>query len=368
MSAAGGALAAVLAVDGGNSKTDVALIGQDGSVLAAVRGGPSNHQIIGIDRACAVLVELVREAAGQAGLPAAGQVAAHTSACLAGADLPVEEADLGRLVQSFGWSPSNSVVNDTFAVLRAGLADDRPHWGIGVVCGAGINCVGVGPDGAVFRFLALGELSGDWGGGGEIGPQALWWAMRAEDGRGPETALRTAVPAHFGLQRVEDVVVGMHLGKIGYEERHRLVPVLFEVAERGDQVARDVLARQAEEICLMAEVAARNLGLAGAGPVRAARWSTPSTAGRSGAGGTAGVAAGTGGGPVPVVLGGSLMTARHPLLTGAIAERLWVSIPGAEIRIVDIPPVAGAALLGLDQVGAPATAAARLRECALAAW
>ena len=271
VSAAVGALAAVLAVDGGNSKTDVALIGQDGSVLAAVRGGPSNHQIIGVDQASAVLVGLVREAAGQAGLPAVGQVAAHTSACLAGADLPVEEADLSRLVQSFGWSPSNSVVNDTFAVLRAGLADNRPHWGIAVVCGAGINCVGVGPDGAMFRFLALGELSGDWGGGGEIGPQALWWAMRAEDGRGPETALRTAVPAHFGLQRVEDVVVGLHLGKIGYEERHRLVPVLFEVAEHGDQVARDVLARQAEEICLMAEVAARNLGLAAPGPGPARR-------------------------------------------------------------------------------------------------
>jgi N-acetylglucosamine kinase-like BadF-type ATPase len=267
-------------------------------------------------------------------------------------------------VQSFGWSPSNSVVNDTFAVLRAGLADDRPHWGIAVVCGAGINCVGVGPDGAVFRFLALGELSGDWGGGGEIGPQALWWAMRAEDGRGPETALRTAVPAHFGLERVEDVVVGLHLGKIGYEERHRLVPVLFEVAEHGDRVARDVLARQAEEICLMAEVAARNLGLAGA---RAGAGAAAVAGAAAGAGALAGAGA-AGSGPVPVVLGGSLMTARHPLLAGAIAERLSVSIPGAEIRIVDIPPVAGAALLGLDQVGAPATAAARLRECALAAW
>ena len=312
-----------------------------------MRGGPSNHQIIGIDRASAVLVGLVREAAARAGLPAAGEVAAHTSACLAGADLPVEEADLSRLVQSFGWSPSNSVVNDTFAVLRAGLADDGPHWGIGVVCGAGINCVGVGPDGAVFRFLALGELSGDWGGGGEIGPQALWWAMRAEDGRGPQTELRTAVPAHFGLERVEDVVISLHLGKIGYEERHRLVPVLFEVAERGDQVARDVLARQAEEICLMAEVAARRLGLAGNGP------------------GHEGRAAGS---PVPVVLGGSLMTARHPLLTGPISARLATSIPGAKIRIVDIPPVAGAALLGLDQVGAPAAAAARLREQARVTW
>jgi N-acetylglucosamine kinase-like BadF-type ATPase len=337
------AAAAVLAIDGGNSKTDIALIGTDGSILGAARGGNSNHQGIGIDGTVAVLTKLVQVAADQAGLPRGGQVALHTSACLAGADLPSAEADLNQLVASLGWSATSSVRNDTFAVLRAGLDDHvSPHWGIGVVCGAGINCVGVAPDGRTTRFLSLGELSGDWGGGGELGPQALWWAVRAEDGRGPETELRRAVAAHFGLERVEDVVIGIHLGKIRYEERHGLVPVLFETAERGDQVARDLLVRQAEEICLMAEVAARRLGLDAAG--------------------------GPDGEPVPVVLGGSLMTARDPLLTGAISQRLSASIPGAEIRIVDVPPVVGAALLGLDHVGAPASAAARLRDGAATIW
>ena len=333
----GSAVAAVLAIDGGNSKTDVALIAADGTLLATVRGGPSNHQVIGSERATKELTSLVSAAAGLAGISADGPVAAHTSACLAGADLPVEEADLGRLVQSLGWSGTSTVVNDTFAVLRAGLADAGPHWGIGVVCGAGINCVGVAPDGRTTRFLALGELSGDWGGGGELGPQALWWAMRAEDGRGPETELRTAVPEHFGLDRVEDVVVGMHLGRIDYAERHRLVPLLFEVAGRGDKVARDVVLRQATEICLMVTVAARRLDLLATGGV-------------------------------PVVLGGSLMTARDPLLSQAISDQLAAGLPGAEIRVVDVPPVAGAALLGLDHVGAPAAAASRLRECARATW
>jgi N-acetylglucosamine kinase-like BadF-type ATPase len=337
VSGASGSMAAVLAIDGGNSKTDVALVAADGTLLATVRGGPSNHQVIGVDRASKELTSLVSSAAGRAGVPADGPVAQHTSACLAGADLPVEEADLSRLVQSFGWSVTNTVVNDTFAVLRAGLADAGPHWGIGIVCGAGINCVGVALDGRTTRFLALGELSGDWGGGGELGPQALWWAMRAEDGRGPETELRTAVPAHFGLDRVEDVVIGMHLGRIDYSERHRLVPLLFEVAGRGDKVARDIVLRQASEICLMVTVAARRLDL---------------LAKRG----------------VPVVLGGSLMTARDPLLSQAISDQLAAGLPGAEIRVVDVPPVAGAALLGLDHVGAPPAAAVRLRECARETW
>lgn len=327
--------AAVLAIDGGNSKTDVALVARDGSVLSSARGGGSNHQGIGRDGMVTVLTSLVRAAAAQAGVPPDGPVAAHTSACVAGADLPDEEAELGELIASQGWSVTVSVVNDTFAVLRAGLEDAGPHWGVGVVCGAGINCVGVAPDGETTRFLALGEMSGDWGGGGQIGGEALWWAVRAEDGRGPDTELRAAVPGHFGVDRVEDVVIGLYRGKISYAELHGLVPVLFAVAGRGDQVAADVVRRQAREICAMVTVAARRLGLAGA---------------------------------IPVVLGGSLMTARDPLLSGAIRDLILAELPGADVRTVDVSPVAGAALLGLDHVGAPAAVAARLRASAGATW
>jgi hypothetical protein len=94
-----------------------------------------------------------------------------------------------------------------------------------------------------------------------------------------------------------------------------------------------VVLRQAGEIVIMATAAARKLGLE----------------------------TGAGGRPVPVVLGGSLMTARDPLLTSSVAEGFAAAMPGADVRIVDVPPVTGAALLGLDHVGAPASAAARLR-------
>jgi N-acetylglucosamine kinase-like BadF-type ATPase len=333
------ALPAVLAFDGGGSKTDVAIVAADGTLLATARGPGSNPDITGRDEAIAILAELAADAAAKAGVPPGGLIAKHTTACLAGADLPEEEAELGAVIRALGWSVTTSVVNDTFAVLRAGLDDAGRHWGIGVVCGHGINCVGVAPDGRTTRFPALGYLSGDWGGGGDLGPEALWWAIRAEDGRGPQTELRAAVAAHFGVDRVEDAVVGLQLGKIDHAEVHGLVPVLFTVAGHGDEVARSVVLRQADEVCLMATVAARRLGLAG-----------------------------DGGSPVPVVLGGSLMTARDPLLSGAIREQLAVSIPGADVRIVDVPPIAGAALLGLDQVAAGPDAAARLRASAAATW
>ena len=94
-------------------------------------------------------------------------------------------------------------------MLRAGT---ERGWGVAVVCGAGINCVGVGPDGRHARFPALGAITGDWGGGFDLGLAALSAAARSEDGRGPRTPLEQAVPAHFGLATPRELAEAIHLG------------------------------------------------------------------------------------------------------------------------------------------------------------
>ena len=326
-------LPAVLAVDGGNSKTDVALVAADGSLLGTARGagatGPSEAEVAAWLEELAGLIAQLQRQAGTSGQPAAR----HISACVANADLPDEVERLGAVLAARGWSQTTEARNDTFAVLRAGLdgtaAPGAPHWGVAVTCGAGINCVGVHPDGRTTGYLALGVISGDWGGGGGLGLAALWWAVRAEDGRGPQTALREAVATHFGVPSMRDVTLGLHLGKISEEALRGLAPVLLAVANEGDEVARDLVQRQAEEICVMAVVAMRRLGLTAE--------------------------------PTPVVLGGGLMTARDPLLLSEIAERITAAAPLASVSVVAVPPVAGAALLGLDYVGAGAEAERRLR-------
>ena len=338
-------LPAVLAIDGGNSKTDVALIADDGTVLASVRGPGASHEEFGLEEAMRRLGETVQTAAGQTtigqtiiGQTAAGPadlVARHTSACLAGADLPEEEAMLTAAIQRQGWSRTAAVANDTFAVLRAGLTpvEGEPAWGIAVTCGAGINCVGVGPDGRATRFLAFGALSGDWGGGAGLGQHAVWHAIRAEDGRGEPTELRAAVAAFYGLPSMHDVAVAFHLGTLGDDDLIRLPAVLFAAAEAGDAVALSLIERQAEEVATMAVTAIGRLGLDTARDI----------------------------GEIPVVLGGGVLEAKNPLLTDAITRRLAERAPTAVARVVDSPPVTGAALLGLDHLGAGPSAEGNLR-------
>ena len=165
--------AAILAVDAGGSKSDVALLRRDGTVLGAARvlGGEIDSRTWLMqqhveERHLVPVGVAIAEAARRAGLdPERLPVADLGVFCLAGADLPADDRRLLRWVRSNGWTETEVLRNDTFAVLRAGT--DRP-WGVGVVCGYGTNCSAVSPDGRITRFPAIGPISGDWGGGGEL--------------------------------------------------------------------------------------------------------------------------------------------------------------------------------------------------------
>ncbi|MEU2505334.1 BadF/BadG/BcrA/BcrD ATPase family protein [Streptomyces sp. NPDC007863] len=316
----------LLAVDAGNSKTDAAVLAPDGTVLGSARGGGFQPPVVGVAEAVDRLAEIVGrawEAAGGAGLPPAF---AHVTACLANADLPVEELELEQELLGRGWSRSLRVHNDTFAILRAGIDEPR---GVAVVCGAGVNCVGMTPDGRTARFPAIGKISGDWGGGGGLSEEALWFAARAEDGRGEPTELARALPAHFGLESMYGLIEALHLERIPQARRHELAPVLFRVAAAGDPVALGLVHRMAEEVVALSAVALRRLGLLDE--------------------------------EAPVVLGGSVLAARHPQLEERIRELLAARAPKAVVRFVTAPPVLGAGLLALDEWGAEPGSAERLR-------
>lgn len=319
--------AVVLAVDGGNSKTDLALVRSDGALLSHVRGPLSSPHHLGLAGCVELLQGLLDDAIATAGLERNGRrVAEVAGVFLAGVDFPAEERRLQEAVEERGWATRTMVGNDTFAVLRAGTAKG---WGVAVVCGAGINCVGVAPDGRHLRFPALGAITGDWGGGYDVGLAALSAAARSEDGRGPSTSLERAVPRHFRLETPLELAEAIHGGRIANRRLIELAPVVFAEADR-DAVAAGIVERLAAEVVALARVAITRLGL--------------------------------GGEPVEVLLGGGLMRAGDGRLLGSIEDGLRGVGERIVVRRTASPPVVGAALLGLDALGAGEAARERARE------
>jgi N-acetylglucosamine kinase-like BadF-type ATPase len=317
----------LIAVDGGNSKTDLALARGDGEALALVRGPQSSPHHLGVDGCVDVLAELLAAALDDAGLGNGdAQLPDVAQLLLAGVDFPSEEEEVLAAVTARRLAKRVSVGNDTFAVLRAGT---EAGWGIAIVCGSGINCLGVAPDGRQTRFPALGEITGDWGGGYDVGLAGVWAAARSEDGRGPKTTLEHVVPRYFGLETPSRLAEAIHRGVVPMARVTELAPVVLAEAV-GDTAAAEILERLADEITALVRVSLKRLGLTDA--------------------------------RVEVLLGGGLMHAADGSLVRAVAERIAAVAPAATVKSTSSPPVVGAALLGLDELGADAAARERLRR------
>jgi N-acetylglucosamine kinase-like BadF-type ATPase len=315
----------VVAIDGGNSKTDVAFVSVEGALLAHLRGPLSSPHHLGIDGSLELLERLRREAAAAAGV-GPETVAEVAALCMAGVDFPSEEQALRAAVEARGWAARVAIANDTFAVLRAGT---ERGWGVAVVCGAGINCTGVSPDGRHARFLSLGAISGDWGGGYDVGLAAVSAAARSEDGRGPTTTLERSVPRHFGLTTPSELAEAIHLDHVNERRVVELAPLVLAEAEH-DEVAAGIVNRLADEVVALARAALQRLHLTN--------------------------------GAAEVLLGGGLLQAGDGRLLGAIEAGLREVGPDLVVRPAGSPPIVGAALLALDEIGAGAEAQARVRS------
>ncbi|MFC9561447.1 N-acetylglucosamine kinase [Agromyces sp. NPDC056965] len=311
----------IVAVDGGGSKTDAVALTIDGELVAHERGAGSSPHFEGLGEAVVVVDDLVRRVAGE-------RPVVHAGLYVSGLDLPVEVEQYADAISGFAWAGSSVVVaNDLYAVLRAGT--DEPD-AVAIVCGTGVNAVGVRADGADVRFPSLGPLSGDWGGGSGIGEQVLWHAARDVDGRGPHTVLTAAIVGQLGVASVPALIEDLHFGRRDSSELTALTPTVFEAARAGDAVAVGLVDRQAEEIVAFARACVTRLGLAD----RA----------------------------IPIVLGGGIVRSGDERLLGGIASGLARVAPAARLEILDAAPIVGAALLALDQAGASADALDRARD------
>jgi N-acetylglucosamine kinase-like BadF-type ATPase len=186
----------------------------------------------------------------------------------------------------------------------------------------------VSPDGRTARLAAVGDLSGDWGGGQGVGMEALAVAVRARDGRGAPTSLATLVPRRLDLKRPVDVMRAMYDGRMDQRRLGELAPVVFGAAAEGDAVARSIVDRLADELAVMAIAIARRLRV-----VRR---------------------------EVDIVLTGGVFRTRERGFYARLEERLRDGLPSARIRRLDARPVLGAVLLGLDELRGPATSHDRL--------
>ncbi len=222
----------LLALDGGGSKTLCLLADERGRVLGWGRGGPSNLSFVSAEVAGAAIAGAIAAALQRAGIAPDRRRAIDVAVCGG----PVRPAFMEAAVKGVVQCRSYRFTTEAEACLAsAGAA-----FGALVLAGTGCFEYARGRDGREHRSDGWGSLFGDEGSAYDIARRALMAVARAEDGRGPRTALRGAVLAHFGVESFRAVSHRIYGENLPRDEIARLAPVVARLAD-DDAVARAIL-------------------------------------------------------------------------------------------------------------------------------
>lgn len=305
-----------LGIDIGATKSHALIADETGCAVGFGEGGPGNHEVVGYDGLAAALQTVTSRALADAGIRR--EQIAGAGFGVAGYDWPSELPPTLEAIAALALTTPLEVVNDTIIGLVAGA---EAGWGVAVIAGTSNNCWGWDAQHRIGRVTGNGGMFGEHGGAGELVQEAVAAAAKAWTRRGPATALTDAFCRLVGASSDADLLEGLSQG--WYDIGAAAAPLVFQTAEAGDPVALAVVRWAAVELASLANGVIRQLHLEAQ--------------------------------PFDVVLVGSMYNGGRLLLEPMKAAVQAVA-PGACFVRLTVPPVVGAALLGMQAAGQPARA------------
>jgi N-acetylglucosamine kinase-like BadF-type ATPase len=304
----------IMAIDGGGTKTHLAIIDTKGVVHYQKVGPGSNHQSADVSYFKSIIIMMVEEALKKLHLKQSSLQIVYLG--LSGADLPSDFKLLEDACKEIFTEVTFHIDNDAWLVLRSGL---KKPYGAVAIAGTGTNAAAINQDGKRAILRSLGFTLGIYGGGLDIAREALHYAFRADELTYMDTMLRLEIPKLLGVDAMADVVPFFYPKQtITRHKFGEITALVNSLANKGDQVCQDIL----EKIGTI-------IGDQTAGVIKQVEMTHNE---------------------VPVVIGGRVFDGESPILIDAMKKRLLSHVPKAHLIKPSFPPVIGAYFLALDML------------------
>lgn len=311
-----------LGVDIGGSKSHAIITSEDGQILGFGKTGPGNHERVGFDGLASVLAIITDEALTQAGLSRGDIVGAGFGMC--GYDWESEKPPHLAAIATLGLNAPVELVNDAMIGLIAGASDG---YGVCAVAGTSCNAWGRDAQGRQGHAIGMGQMFGEAGGSSELVYRARWAIGYAYTRRGPATRLTEAFMQEFGASNEEALIEGASEEHYEFGPHH--APLVFRVANEGDEVAQLLVRWAGTELGLMSLSVIRQLELQASS--------------------------------FEIVMAGSFYRG-SPMIAEALAAQVIPEAPGARLVRLNAHPVVGGALLGMEVAGCSSQAISEARQ------
>ena len=234
----------ILGVDGGATKSHLAIFDNTGNCVGTTTYGPLNHEAMKgsyaeLDERLGELLPRVLKDVG-----ASVDDVAFAVFGLAGVDTDAQQARISDMVRKIGFTDF-FMCNDAFLGVPAGCPD---CVGICAINGTGFKLAAIDHSGTAVQTCGLGAITDDLGGGHWYGLRAIGSVYNELYKLGRPTAMRELLFDLAGVSRREDyleVLTEKYHGK--KLDAIALNSIVFEAAALGDAVALGILEESAEQ-------------------------------------------------------------------------------------------------------------------------
>lgn len=243
-----------LGFDGGGTKTDCFLVDAQANVLARATAGPSNPLRAGYAKAWFALSDAADVVLERHHLKASD--IRGICAGIGGAGRESVAKRIATFLERAFPEAAVTVTTDLAISLNAAVGEGE---GIILVVGTGSAAYGRDVKGHTARAGGRGPWFSDEGSAFDIGRRALAAVVRAEENRGPQTALSAKMLKWLGCNdwsRVLDWVV-----KTPDDVFPRIFPLVAELGDKGDSLSCEILSTAAASLSDLAVSVIEKLGM-----------------------------------------------------------------------------------------------------------
>lgn len=247
-----------LGVDGGGTKTDLAIVDASGKVIARRQGPTSNQVVVGFAQASGALIELITDAAAEANVPVpltAGWIG------LSGSDRPEDREAFARALDYL--VGDLRFTNDAELVL-SGTPDGA---GIALIAGTGSIAFARNADGMTGRSGGWGHIFGDEGSAYGVAVDGLRAVAAATDGRGPKTTLADVLLDAWQAETPHQLIRRVYAPGVTKADIAATAPLVIAAAEAGDAVAVGIVERAGDGLAELVVSLARRVPFTAPPPV-----------------------------------------------------------------------------------------------------
>ncbi len=239
-------------VDGGGTKTAIVVVDAEGNEVARSSTTTSNAAVIGHDRAAATLRDLIESTAASAGATLPFQA---VWCGLSGSDRPEDQRRLRPHIEDL--AVDLQMTND--AELAIGGLPDRV--GVAMVSGTGSIAFGCNAEGQRARAGGWGHIFSDEGSGYDLARKALKAFAAETDGFGKPTSLTPRLMEYWEITDPFSIINRVYDPATTKGDIAALSRLVVEEADKGDEVAREIITTSATDLARFGRAVATRLGL-----------------------------------------------------------------------------------------------------------